>query len=208
MNVLVLFGRDHPDAVDQLLEGDRLSETAVSIESVAAVVERFEFPVQFDRETVASLRSAPFGELLRDAYLRVVPAERWLSQVEQAAPPDETRRARREAIEWVTFVRGRDTSDGVTLPDDGDQSTLRLSFFALVGGSLQRVSVEYADTDRPTSISTSVPHGCSLPDWGECSGEECGGDCVRELVHVDAYGLRCHCPHEPEHQASRDHLTW
>jgi|GEM_PF-7090828 len=220
MNLLVLFVRDHPEAVDQLVEGERITETAVSVESVAAVVERFRFPVHFDRQIVTSFAEGPFGELFRNAYLRVVPAERWQSQVGEAVSPRAMSKTPPRGLEWVTFAGGTRTNDGVTLPDDGDRSTLRLSLFAPADGSVRRVSIEYGGMERPTGASASVVRGCSLPDWGECAGEECGGDCTLELVHGDAYGLRCHCPHEleealayeaavpQEHPAFQEQLTW
>jgi hypothetical protein len=195
MNVFVWFLRDHPDAIDQLVEGERVSETGISIERLADVVEGFRFPLRFDREIISSLGEEPIGDLIGDAYLRVVSADRWRSRVEAAAPPPEINRTGRGEIEWVTFAGSGNGSYGVSLPSDDDAGTLRLSLFVPVDDSIRRVSIEYGEMEGPVGVSASVHRGCSLPDWGECRGGECGGDCELRRVHDDPDGLLCLCPH-------------
>jgi hypothetical protein len=189
MNVLVPFLRNHPEAVDVLV-GPRMERVPPG--RLTDVLVGFPFPYRLEVDFEA-LKTGPLGGLLADAFLRVVPAERWHSQLE---PVD--RNLTSHAGEWATFVGGATSDYGLALPhDDGD--TRRVSLFVPIGESVERVSLEYdAVGGRLTGLSVSaatVSGGCSLPDWGACRGKECGGDCRIARVHRDPNGLVCRCPH-------------
>lgn len=193
MNILVPFMQEHPDAVDELTDSER-----ISFERVIDAVRRFDFPVALDREIGSQLTSwEPFGRFLAEAYLPVVESDRWRSRLESAAPPDQKEHGA-DRTEWVTFTPGRDSARGLALPDDHNPANQRLSLFASERDALERVSVDYADSPFPTGLSFSLPRACSLPAWGECRGEECRGDCVLTRVHDDNDGLVCRCPHSDQ----------
>jgi hypothetical protein len=194
MNVLVPFLREHSDAVDRLAHGER-----AGLERLIDVIADFEFPFVFDQEISAALaRGQPSGGLLAEAYLGVVSTSDWESQVQDAAPAEPPEDNPFRMSEWVTIVRGRESAKSISLPDDDDPRSPRISLFARQSRAPQRVSVEYADgVDFPPSgVAVSPSLGCSLPDWGYCDREECDGACVLTRVVSDPDGLVCYCPHD------------
>jgi hypothetical protein len=193
MNVLIPALRGHPEAVDRLVQEER-----VLLEHVTNVIRDFELPFALSQEMVDGLvRGQPLGYLLAEAYLGVVSGNDWGSQVQSAAPAEPTEENPFGMTEWVTFASGHDSSRGLSLPDDDDSTSPRLSLFAQDGASLQRASVEFAQgvDFPPTGVAVSWARGCSLPDWGQCRSGECDGACVLTRVVSDPDGLVCHCPH-------------
>jgi hypothetical protein len=192
MNALALFLRDHRDAVDRVEGRQR-----VGFWDINELVDGFVFPFDVDAETLDALSAEePHGDLLRDAYLPVIENESWRSRLESAMPPARRPARPGDVNEWVTFAEARQRAHGVSLPDDDDRRALRLSMFARTDFT-RRVSIEYASgPGRPTGVAVSAANGCSLPDWGECYGDDCGGDCQLRRVHDDDDGMECHCPHE------------
>jgi hypothetical protein len=191
MNVLALFLRDHAEAVDRLEGRER-----IGFRDLNEFVDGFVFPFDIDGETVDALSTQePPAHLLREAYLPVIEKEYWRSRVLSARPPLAQMGDTRQVNEWVTFAAADESRYGLSLPDDGDRTTLRISMFAR-DDRTRRVSIEYADgPGSPTGVAVSRPNGCSLPDWGECYGEDCGGDCQLCRIHHDDDGMECHCPH-------------
>jgi hypothetical protein len=187
MNILVMFLRDHPEAVRELV--DQGTDT-VPLEAVVDLISRRgDFPVALDGELLAQLDAEPLAEAFINGYLPVVHGEHWRGQVADAQPPDH-----QGGAEWVTFVASPGDDRGISLPEESD-ATVRASVFTRVQDSVRRVSVEYADVRVPTSVALSLGAGCSLPDWGVCSGAECHGDCELRRRHDDDDGLACRCPH-------------
>lgn len=191
MNVLAAFLRDHPSALRELADGER-----VSLGRLTAVIQEYDFPFVLDHEVNAALiRGQPLGHVLPDAYLGVVEVEHWNSRLEAADAPQERERKPLGVNEWVTLASTGDSARGLSLPDDDDRANHRISMLA-GSGALQRVSIEYpGEPGLPGGLSVSLVHGCSLPDWGECRGDDCSGDCRLERVYNDENGLVCRCPH-------------
>jgi hypothetical protein len=193
MNILVSFLRGHREAVDLLTRGEQSS-----LLDVVGAKEGFEFPFALDREIAdALIRGQPNGHLLREAYLPVIERDDWERQLRSAAPADHVERVPFAVSEHVTMVPSLTSTRGVTLPDDDDLASMRLSFFGRWRDSRLRVSIEYASgPGLPTGLAVTLAVACSLPDRGECDAGECGGDCERKRVHNDDDGLVCRCPHE------------
>jgi hypothetical protein len=186
VNLLVMFLRDHPEAVGRLADGER-----VSLEEVIATVRDFEFPVRLDDDVQRGI-GQPWDTMLADAYLAVVPAQRWRERLEQAAPSDGPQY---RPIEWVTFVPGPGGERGLALPQDSDSRAVRIALFVRLGEGVARVALGYRDfPGGPANVSVESPQGCTLPDYGDCHGGECGGACDLQRVHDDDDGLVCHCP--------------
>ena len=193
MNVLALFLRDHRDAVERVDGRQR-----IGFRDIDELTGGFVFPFDINDEALDALSTRePDGYLMRDAYLPVIEQEYWRSRLESAMPPLRAPRRAGEVTEWVTFAAAPRSPHGISLPNDDDGMTLRLSMFARTDFT-RRVSIEYANgPGTPTGVAVSAADGCSLPDWGECYGDDCGGDCDLRRVRNDDDGMACHCPHGP-----------
>jgi hypothetical protein len=184
VNILVGLLRRYPGLVDRLVIGERADLPFVL--DVAGEAEEF-------RGYIEGYYRAQYGpglsSVLSGAYLPVVPNDYWRTRLEWAHEDDGG-----GPTEWVSHIRGEMQPAGVTLPDDRLQVP-RLSLFFRDNGAVRRVSVEYEeDRPLPTGVSVSVVTGCSLPDWGECRGDECRGGCELKRTYDDRDGLFCRCP--------------
>jgi hypothetical protein len=188
MNLLFSWMKGHPEVVDAVADSDL--ET-VRLAHLIELIGSEEFPLVLDWDLVDRLRAEePLGQLLEEAYLPILSSGQWAEAMEQAeaedSPPDYP--------DWVAFAASENLGRGVTMPDDGG-ATMRISLFTRLGSAVRRLSLDYGSERQPVAVSLSLGQGCSLPDWGNCSGEECEGDCsLRRAPRQE--GLVCRCPHQ------------
>lgn len=187
MNLLAALLRDHPAVADLMAGAERLSLEQL----VGGLAGRGELPFELDPERVKDLVAAePLGPWLAESYVTVLERSHWRDRVEPAEGTESV-----PAHEWVTFVADPESSLGIALPDDDSGTAWRVSLFVQVQDRVRRVSIEYGgELGRPVGLGMSLPTGCSLPDWGVCSTDECGGGCGLRRIRGERDGWICHCP--------------
>lgn len=178
----------HPEVVDAL-SGSGLD--VVGLDPLLELGADEELPVAFELDVLRALREDELvGPLLESSYLPLLPRERWAEAIEQAKFDDRVD----EHQDWVAFATGLEGDRGVTMPDDPGP-TPRVALFVRMDSGVRRIGLDYGSGQRPTAVSLSVGRGCSLPDWGACSEEECAGACgLRRAPKQE--GLVCVCPSE------------
>jgi hypothetical protein len=188
MNILFSWMNGHPEVVDAL-SGSGLD--VVTLEPLMELAGNEEFPLPFAWNAIRNLREDELvGPLLERSYLPLLPKERWAEAIEQAEFDERVDEDR----DWVVFAQGRDGARGVTMPDDASPM-LRISLFVGTDSGARSIGLEYHTARRPVAVSLSVAQRCSLPDWGDCSKEECEGACgLRRAPKRE--GLVCVCPNE------------
>lgn len=137
-----------------------------------------------------ALLGDPLGE---HAFMPVLQHKDWDVAVARATaggvPPVS------DAREWVTFVRLGDGAQGVTLPDDADDTPAVALFAPGPGRSTRRIRAESA-RGAPRGVRvTAVGGHCALPSRARCAPGVCGTCRLRERVSGRTPGLVCICEH-------------